>query len=69
MENRITFKIKTESYLKLLAAKTMKLHGSNKSKITKNRSSQNLPHLETIEKVLVYCNILNKGYQQDSRVL
>ena len=47
----------------------MKLHGSNKSKITKNRSSQNLPHLETIEKVLVDCNILNKGYQQDSRVL
>ena len=35
IENRITFKIKAGYYLKLLTPETMKLLGSNKSKITK----------------------------------
>ena len=34
IENRITFKIKTEYYLRLLTSETMKLLGSTKSKIT-----------------------------------
>ena len=34
IENRITFKIKTEYYLRLLTPETMKLLGSTKSKIT-----------------------------------
>ena len=36
IENRITFKIKCGYYLKLLSAKTMKLLGSTKGKITKD---------------------------------
>ena len=28
-----------------------------------------MPHLEISEVVLVYCNIINNDYQQDSRVL
>ena len=36
IENRITFKIKTGYYLELLTPETMKLLGSNKSKIKKN---------------------------------
>ena len=28
-----------------------------------------MPHLEITEVVLVHCNIVNNGYQQDSRVL
>ena len=35
IENRITFKIKTELYLELLMPETMKLLGSTKGKITK----------------------------------
>ena len=35
IENRITFKIKTELYLELLMPETIKLLGSTKSKITK----------------------------------
>ena len=38
MENRITFKIKTGYYLELLTPETMKLLGSTKSKITKDRN-------------------------------
>ena len=44
IENRITFKIKTEYYLKFLAPETMKLLGSTKSKITKIEKDQNVPH-------------------------
>ena len=37
MENRITFKIKTGYYLELLLPETMKLLGSFKSKIVKDK--------------------------------
>ena len=47
----------------------MKLLGSTKSKISKDKSGENVPHLEIIEVVLVHCNMVNNDYQQDSRVL
>ena len=47
----------------------MKLFGSTKSKVTKNKNGENLPHLEITDVVLVHCNIINNDYQQDSRVL
>ena len=47
----------------------MKLLGSFKSKITKDKNGENVPHLEITEVVLIHCNIVNKDYQQDSRVL
>ena len=47
----------------------MKLLRSTENKITKDKNSENVPHLETTEVVLVYCNIVNNDYQQDSRVL
>ena len=37
-------------------------------KITKNKNGENVPHLE-LKVVLIHCNIINKDYQQDSRVL
>ena len=33
----------------------MKLLGSTKSKITKDKNGENLPHLETTEVALRYC--------------
>ena len=47
----------------------MKLFGSTKSKITKDKNGENAPHLEITEVILVQCNIVNSDYQQDSRVL
>ena len=47
----------------------MKLLGSIKNKITKDKNGENLPHLEITEVALVHCNIVNTDYQQDSRVL
>ena len=69
IENRITFKIKTGYYLELLTPETMKLLGSTKNKITKNKNGENVPHLEIVELVLVHCNLVNNDYQQDSRIL
>ena len=47
----------------------MKLLGSFQNKKTKDKNGESVPHLEITEVVLVHCNIINKNYQQDSRVL
>ena len=47
----------------------MKLLGSTKIKITKDKNDENVPHLEITEVILVHCNTVNNDCQQDSRVL
>ena len=49
IENRVTFKIKNGYSLELLTLETMKLLGSTKTKITKDKNSENVPHLEITE--------------------
>ena len=68
-ENRITFRIENWYSLELLTSETMKLLGSMENKITKDKSGENVLVLEIIEVLLVYCNIVNNDYKQDSRVL
>ena len=46
----------------------MKLLGSTGNNITKDKSGENIPHLEITEVVLVHCNIVNNDYQEDSRL-
>ena len=46
IENRVTFKIKNGYSLELLTPETMKLLGSTKNKITKDKNGENVPHLE-----------------------
>ena len=46
----------------------MKLLGSTKNRLTKDKNGENVSDLEITEVVLVYCNIVNNDYQQDSRV-
>ena len=47
----------------------MELLASTKSKIKKDENSENMPHLEIAEIVLIHCNIVNENYQQNSRVM
>ena len=69
-ENRIMFKIKTGYYiLNFLLLQQWKLQGNTKSKITKDRNGENVPYLEITELVLIQRNVVNKSYQQNSRVL
>ena len=42
----------------------MKLFGSTKNKITKDKNCVNVLHLE-----IIHCNTVNNDYQQDLRVL
>ena len=63
------FKIKTGYYLELLTPKTMKLLGSTKRKITKDKNGEKVPYLEITEVVLIHFNIVNNSYQENSRVV
>ena len=47
----------------------MKLLGSNKSKITKDKNGENVPYLKTTEVVLLHCNTVTNICQEDSWVL
>ena len=69
IENRLTFKIKYGYSLDLFMSETMILLGRTENKITKDKNSENVSHLEIIEVALVHFNIVNNDYQQDSRVL
>ena len=68
IQNRITFRIKNGFSLQTLTPETVKLLGSTGNKITKDKNSENVPHLEITEVVLIHCNIVNNEYRQDSRV-
>ena len=69
INNRIVFKTKSGYKLELLSKETMKLLGSTKDIIGSDKNSENVPRLENVELVLVYCNLVNNSYQQASRVL
>ena len=47
----------------------MKLLGSTENKITKDKNSESVLHLEITEVVLVHCDTVNSNYQQNSRLL
>ena len=71
MGNRVTFKIKTGHYFELLTFGTMKVHGSTKIKINNNQNTENVPHLQITNIVLVHFAIviiIDNDYQHSSRV-
>ena len=69
IKNRIVFKIKTGYKLELLPEKAMQLIGSLKNVTDKNKNGELVPRLETVEVLLVHCNLVNNNYQQPSKML
>ena len=69
IKNRIVFKINTGYKLELLPPETMKLLGSTKKDVDQDENGEDVPKLETVEVVLVHCNLVNNNYQQTSKVL
>ena len=61
IKNRIVFKIKTGYRIRI--PETMKLLGSGK------KDGENVPKLESVEIVLVHCNLVKNDYQHTSKVL
>ena len=68
IKNRIAFKIKTEYKLELLTPETMKLLGGGKKDIDKDKDGKNGRILESVEVVLVHCNLVKNDYQHTSKV-
>ena len=47
----------------------MKSLGSTKKVVDKNKNGENVPKLESLEIVLVHCNLVKNYYQHASKVL
>ena len=62
IKNRIVFKIKNGYKLELLNPETMKLLGSTKNVVDKDKNSENVPKLESVEVVLAHCNLVKNDY-------
>ena len=69
IKNRIVFKIKTGYKLELLSPEIMKIFGSTKKGVDQDKNGEDVPKLESVEVVLVHCNLINNNYQQASKVL
>ena len=69
IKNRIVFKIKTGYKQELLSPETMKLLGSAKKDVDKDKDGEDVPKLESVEVVLMRCNLVNNSYQQAFKVL
>ena len=69
IKNRIIFKVKTGYKIELLSPEKMKLLGSAKKDVDKDKNGENVPKLESVEVVLVHCNLVSNNYQQASKVL
>ena len=69
IKSKIVFKINTGHKLELLSLETMKLLGSTKKDVDKDKDREDVPKLESLEVVLVHCNLVNNSYQQASKVL
>ena len=67
IKKRIVFKIKTGYKLETL--ETMRLLGSTKKDVDADKSSENVPKLESAEVVLVRCNLVKNDYQHSSKLL
>ena len=53
----------------MLSAETMKLWGSTKKDVDKEKDREDVSELESVEVVLIHCNLVNNSYQQESKVL
>ena len=69
IKNGIVFKIKTGYKLELLTPETMKSLESTKKEADKDKDDENVPKLESVEVVLVHCNLVKNDYQHTSKVL
>ena len=66
--NRVTFRIKTGYKLELLTNETMRILGDGPI-IDTTKNGENVPTLEIVRNVLVFCNLVENVCLQDSKLL
>ena len=69
IKTRIVFKINAGNKVELLSPETMKLLGSAKEDVDKDKDGEGVPKLESVEVALVHCNLVNNIYQKAFKVL
>ena len=69
IKNTFILKMKTGYKLELSTPETIKLLGSTKRNIDKDKNGENVPKLESVEVLLVLCNLVKNDYQHASKVL
>ena len=69
IKNRIVFKITTGYKSELWLSETTNLLGSSKQDVKKDKDGEDVPKLESVEIVLVDCNLVNNSYQLVSKIL
>ena len=69
IKTRIVFKINAGNKLELLSPETMKLLGSAKEDVDKDKDGEGVPKLESVEVALVHFNLVNNIYQKAFKVL
>ena len=65
----IVFKIKSGYKLELFSKETVKLLGSSTDTTDGDKNSELVPKFESVDLVLVHCNLVNNSYQQASKIL
>ena len=68
IKNRIVFNVKTGYKLELLSSETMKLLESTEKDVDQDKDGEDVPKLESVEVVLMHCNLVSNNYQQVSKV-
>ena len=53
----------------MLTLETIKLLASTKKDVDKDKNGEIVPKLESVEVVLVHCNLVKNDYQHTSKVL
>ena len=53
----------------MLSPETMKLLESTKNNVNQDKDGEDVPKLESVEVVLMHCNLVNNNYQQATKVL
>ena len=67
--NKIKNRIIDGYKLELLTPETIKLLGSTKEDVDQDNNGENVPKLEIVEAVFVYCNLVKNDYQHTSKVV
>ena len=66
-KNKIVFKVKTRYKLELLTPETMRLLGSTKKDVDKDKNGEDVPKTESVEVVLVHCNLVKNDYSHNQK--
>ena len=69
VKNRVAFKLGAGVSLEFMSPETQKFLGFSVNKVTGTGNGDKVPQLETVQTVLVHCNLVDNDYQRDSMIL